>query len=191
MSAGDGMSDAGSSGKPMRREVSAFAAGICDVPDFPSPGIVFKDITPLWSDPELFPAAIAAMSAPFRSEHVRKVIGIEARGFIFGSAVALALGAGFVPARKPGKLPRPKRRVDYTLEYGVDALEIHHDAIAADEACLLVDDVLATGGTARAAADLVRSAGARLVGMSFFLEILALDGRERLARENVHCVVSV
>ena len=141
----------------MSREASAFAAGICDVPDFPSPGIVFKDITPLWSDPELFSAAIEEMSAPFRSRGVRKVIGIEARGFIFGSAVALALGAGFVPARKPGKLPRPRRRVDYTLEYGVDSLEIHHDAIAEGEACLLVDDVLATGGTARAAADLIRS----------------------------------
>ncbi len=166
-------------------------SGICDVPDFPSPGIVFKDITPLWSDPELFSAAIDAMSAPFREAGVRKVVGIEARGFIFGSAVALALGAGFVPARKPGKLPRPRRRIDYTLEYGVDALEIHHDAIADDEACLLVDDVLATGGTARAAADLIRSAGSRLVGMSFFLEILALEGRQRLAGENVHCVVAV
>jgi len=171
--------------------MGVFAAGVCDVPDFPSPGIVFKDITPLWSDPELFAAAISEMTAPFRGLGVRKVIGIEARGFIFGSAVALALGAGFVPARKPGKLPRPRRRVEYALEYGVDALEIHHDALAPEEPCLLVDDVLATGGTARAAADLVRSAGARLAGMSFFLEIAALDGRERLAGENVHCVVSV
>ena len=175
----------------MSRAASDFAPGICDVPDFPSPGIVFRDITPLWSDPALFSSAIEEMSAPFRGAGVRKVVGIEARGFIFGSAVALALGAGFVPARKPGKLPRPRRRVDYALEYGVDALEIHHDAIAPDEGCLLVDDVLATGGTARAAADLVRSAGSKLVGMSFFLEIAALDGRERLAGENVHCVVSV
>ncbi|HKB69958.1 MAG TPA: adenine phosphoribosyltransferase [Thermoanaerobaculia bacterium] len=168
-----------------------WSLAVCDVPDFPSPGIVFKDITPLWSNPELFAAAIEEMSAPFRGDGVRKVVGIEARGFVFGSAVALALGAGFVPARKPGKLPRERRRVDYTLEYGVDALEIHHDAVGPGEACLLVDDVLATGGTARAAADLIRSAGARLVGMSFFLEIGALDGRERLGRENVHCVLSL
>jgi adenine phosphoribosyltransferase len=171
--------------------MSAWALGICDVADFPSPGIVFKDITPLWSNPELFAAAIEAMSAPFRNDGVRKVVGIEARGFIFGSAVALALGAGFIPARKPGKLPRLRRRVDYVLEYGTDALEIHHDAITADEPCLLVDDVLATGGTARAAADLVRSAGGVLAGMSFFLEIAMLAGRERLAGERVHCVVSV
>jgi adenine phosphoribosyltransferase len=168
-----------------------WSLAFCDVPDFPSPGIVFKDITPLWSNPTLFAAAIEEMSAPFRRDRVRKVVGIEARGFVFGSAVALALGAGFVPARKPGKLPRERRRVDYTLEYGIDALEIHHDAVGPDEACLLVDDVLATGGTARACADLIRSAGARLVGMSFFLEIRALEGRERLGRENVHCVVSV
>jgi len=171
--------------------MGVFAAGVCDVPDFPSPGIVFKDITPLWSDPELFAAAISEMTAPFRGLGVRKVVGIEARGFIFGSAVALALGAGFVPARKPGKLPWDTVSAEYVLEYGVDALEIHHDALAPEEPCLLVDDVLATGGTARAAADLVRSAGARLAGMSFFLEIAALDGRERLAGENVHCVVSV
>ena len=175
----------------MSSEPSRFAVGIFEVPDFPSPGILFRDITPLWSDPRLFSAAIEAMSAPFLEKGVRKVVGIEARGFIFGSAVALALGAGFVPARKPGKLPRSRRRVEYALEYGVDALEIHDDAIAAGEGCLLVDDVLATGGTARAAADLVRSAGSRLVGMSFFLEIAALDGRERLGGENVHCVVSV
>jgi len=171
--------------------VSAWVTGICDVPDFPSPGIIFKDITPLWSNPELFGAAIEAMSAPFRDDGVRKVVGIEARGFIFGSAIALALGAGFIPARKPGKLPRLRRRVDYVLEYGTDALEIHHDAITTGEPCLLVDDVLATGGTARAAADLIRLAGGDLVGMSFFLEIAMLAGRERLSGEKVHCVVSV
>lgn len=166
-------------------------AGICDVPDFPSPGIVFKDITPLWSNPELFAASIEAMAAPFRADGIRKVVGIEARGFIFGSAVALALGAGFIPARKPGKLPRLRRRVDYILEYGTDALEVHEDAIGSGEHCLLVDDVLATGGTARAAADLVRVAGGALSGMSFFLEIAALAGRERLAGEKVRCVLTV
>ena len=175
----------------MSRPDPSWALGICDVPDFPSPGIVFKDITPLWSDPALFSAAIDAMSAPFREQGIRKVVGIEARGFIFGSAVALALGAGFVPVRKPGKLPRLRRRVDYILEYGTDALEIHHDAIGADERCLLVDDVLATGGTARAAAELIRSTGGVLAGMSFFLEITALAARERLVGEEVHCVVSV
>ena len=170
---------------------SRWTPGICDVPDFPAVGILFKDITPLWSDPALFPAAIAAMASPFRNTGIRKVVGIESRGFIFGSAIALALGAGFVPVRKPGKLPRLRRRVEYALEYGSDALEIHTDALEPGERCLLVDDVLATGGTARAGADLVRSAGAELAGMSFFLEIAALKGRERLAGEGVHCVVSV
>ena len=168
-----------------------WGAGICDVPDFPSPGIVFKDITPLWSNPELFAASIEAMAAPFRADGIRKVVGIEARGFIFGSAVALALGAGFIPARKPGKLPRLRRRVDYVLEYGTDALEIHEDAIGPAEPCLLVDDVLETGGTARAAGDLIRTAGGALAGMSFFLEIAALAGRERLPGEKVSCVLSL
>ena len=171
--------------------IDDWSPAYCDVPDFPTPGIVFKDITPLWSSPELFPAAIDAMSAPFRHAGIRKIVGVEARGFIFGAAVALALRAGFVPARKPGKLPRLRRRVEYILEYGTDALEIHEDAIAPGERCLLVDDVLATGGTAKAAGDLVRTAGGELAGMSFFLEIGALAGRERLAGENVHCVVSV
>lgn len=170
---------------------SCWSRVIRDVPDFPALGIVFKDITPLWADPELFPLAIEEMTAAFRGEDIRKVIGIEARGFIFGAAIALALGAGFVPARKPGKLPRLRRRVEYALEYGTDALEIHHDALEPGESCLLVDDVLATGGTARAAADLVRSSGAHLAGMTFFLEIEALAGRQRLAGEKVRCVLSV
>ena len=164
---------------------------IRDVPDYPRPGIIFKDITPLWADPVLFEAAVKAMASPFRGDRIDKVVGIESRGFIFGAAVAMALSAGFVPARKPGKLPRERRRVDYALEYGHDALEIHQDALSPGERCLLVDDVLATGGTAGAAAELVRAGGARLLGVSFFLELSFLNGRLRLPGERVESVLAV
>jgi len=164
---------------------------IRDVPDFPSLGILFRDITPLWADAKAFGGAITALADPFRRAGVEKVVGIEARGFIFGSAVARALSVGFVPARKPGKLPRGRHRVDYALEYGSDALEIHVDAIAEGERVLLIDDVLATGGTARAAADLVRVCGGELAGIGVFLELTELKGRDRLASERVESVVRV
>jgi adenine phosphoribosyltransferase len=169
--------------------VTDWGAWIRDVPDFPSVGILFRDLTPLWADPAAFERAIDALAKPFRSENIRKVVGIEARGFIFGAAVARSLSAGFVPARKPGKLPKERHRVDYALEYGSDALEIHVDAVAAGERVLLIDDVLATGGTARAAADLVRVCGGDLAGIGFFLELTALNGRERLASERIESVV--
>ena len=162
---------------------------IRDVPDFPSVGILFRDLTPLWADPEAFGRAIASLAEPFRGERIDKVVGIEARGFVFGAAVARLLSAGFVPARKPGKLPRGRHRVDYALEYGSDALEIHVDSIAPGEKILLIDDVLATGGTARAAADLVRVCGGDLAGIGFFLELTALNGRERLGFERIESVV--
>jgi adenine phosphoribosyltransferase len=164
---------------------------IRDVPDFPSVGILFRDITPLWADPQAFGRAISALAGPFRDANIQKVVGIEARGFIFGAAVAQSLAAGFVPARKPGKLPRGRHRIDYALEYGSDALEVHVDAIHTGERILLIDDVLATGGTARAAADLVRLCGGELKGIGFFLELGALKGRERLASERVESVVRV
>jgi adenine phosphoribosyltransferase len=168
-----------------------WGAWIRDVPDFPSVGILFRDITPLWADSAAFESAITALVEPFAGDRIQKVVGIEARGFIFGSAAARALASGFVPARKPGKLPRERHRIDYALEYGSDALEIHVDAITPGERILLVDDVLATGGTARAAADLVGRCGGALAGIAFFLELTALNGRSRLSAERVESVVRV
>ena len=131
-----------------------------DIPDFPSPGILFRDITPLLASPEAFHQAVVAMAEPFRADPPDKVLGIEARGFMFGAALARYLDIGFVPVRKPGKLPRETFRVSYGLEYGRDSLEIHTDACRAGERVLVTDDVLATGGTARAAAELVDRLGA-------------------------------
>lgn len=166
-----------------------FLAGILDVPDFPKVGIVFKDLTPLLADPRLFPAAVEAIVDPFRSAGIAKVVGIEARGFMFGAAAALALSAGFVPARKPGKLPRRHERVDYALEYGSDALEMHVDDVEQGQLCLIVDDVLATGGTARAAVELVRRCGGAVAGLSVFLELELLEGRRKLPEIRVESVV--
>jgi adenine phosphoribosyltransferase len=151
-----------------------------DVPDFPTPGILFRDITPLLADPTAFAAAVEAMSEPFRSSGAEAVVGIEARGFMFGAAIARALGLGFVPARKPGKLPRATERVSYGLEYGSDGLEIHADALFRGQNVLIVDDVLATGGTAAAASELVERLGARVAALSFLIELQALGGRARL-----------
>ena len=150
------------------------------IPDYPKPGILFQDITPVLRDPELFSAVVTEMGKPFRAARVTHVLGIEARGFILGGAVATALGAGFVPARKPGKLPWERASQAYDLEYGSDALEAHRDAVQSGDRVLVVDDVLATGGTARAAGQLVRSLGADLVGWSFLLEISGLEGRQLL-----------
>jgi adenine phosphoribosyltransferase len=151
------------------------------IPDYPNPGIVFQDITPLLGDGPLFRDVVHAMSASFQGDGVTHVVGIEARGFILGGAIAAHLGAGFVPVRKPGKLPWERVREEYTLEYGVDALEAHRDGVAAGHRVLIVDDVLATGGTARAAGGLARSLGAELVGWTFLLEIRVLQGRARLS----------
>lgn len=153
---------------------------IRDVPDFPKPGILFKDITPLLRSPEALREACALLAKPFEGERVTAVAGIESRGFIFGSIVAQNLGAGFIPIRKPGKLPWTTRRHEYVLEYGSDALEIHDDAVGPDDRVLVIDDVLATGGTLAAAMHLVRGCGGALVGAATVIELGFLDGRQKL-----------
>lgn len=162
---------------------------IRDVPDFPTPGILFRDITPLLASPEAFGAAVEAMADPFRGSHAVKVVGIEARGFMFGAAVARELGLGFVPARKPGKLPGRTEKIAYGLEYGSDGLEIQADAFSPGESVVVVDDVLATGGTAAAAAELVERLGARVVALAFCIELAALGGRDRLSGRPAHSVL--
>jgi len=153
---------------------------IRDVPDFPKPGIVFKDITPLLGHPEGLPTACALLARPYLGRGITHVAGMESRGFIFGTPVAALLGAGFVPIRKPGKLPWRTRREEYSLEYGTDALEVHEDAVRAGDRVLIVDDLLATGGTAAAAIRLVQSLGAEVVGVAFVVELGFLSGRARL-----------
>jgi adenine phosphoribosyltransferase len=160
-----------------------------DVPDFPKPGIIFKDITPVLLDPQLFGLATQGMARPFVAAGVTRVVAIESRGFMFGAPVALGLNAGLVPVRKPGKLPSTRHRVEYTLEYGTDALEMHADAIGAEDRVLIVDDVLATGGTAEAAGRLVRERGATIAGFSFLIELGFLNGRDRLTPVRVEALV--
>ena len=154
-------------------------SGIRDIPDYPQPGILFKDITPLLGDATTLRLVVDALGTGFGP--IDKVAGIEARGFILAAPVACQLGAGFVPIRKQGKLPAPTYTESYELEYGTAAIEVHTDAFAPGERVLIVDDVLATGGTARAAAALARRAGAELAGVSFLLELTALNGRAKLA----------
>lgn len=154
---------------------------IRDVPDFPKPGILFKDITPLLADARLFAEVVDQIAEAVADRRIDRVVGVESRGFIFGAPLALRLGCGFVPVRKPGKLPYRTIRVAYDLEYGTDAVEAHEDAIAAGERVLVVDDVLATGGTAEATLDLVRRLGGDIVGAAFVVELAFLNGRERLA----------
>lgn len=151
-----------------------------DVPDFPKPGIIFKDITPILADPHTFNLVLDSTAARFDSVTLDAIVGIESRGFIFGAALASRMRVGFVPARKPGKLPYRKKRVEYQLEYGSDALEMHEDAIAKGAKVLIVDDLLATGGTAWAAAELVRAFGGDVVAASFVVELTFLEGRKRL-----------
>jgi adenine phosphoribosyltransferase len=162
---------------------------IRDVPDFPKKGIVFKDITPLLRSPQALQGSVEALAEPFRNAGVTSVAGIESRGFIFGSCVARILGAGFIPIRKPGKLPWTTRRHEYILEYGSDALEIHDDAAAVGDRVLIVDDVLATGGTAVAAAALVRALNADLVGVATVIELTFLDPRKKLDGTTVHTLI--
>lgn len=166
-----------------------FRPFIRDVPDFPSPGVLFRDVTPLLADPSAFKAAVAAMAEPFRAAPPSKILGIEARGFLFGTALARELHVGIVPARKPGKLPGKTESVSYGLEYGKDSLEVHADAFEGGERVLVVDDVLATGGTAKAAAELAERLGARVMGVSVFIELEALGGRARLPGRLIHAVL--
>jgi len=160
--------------------VEQLKALIRDVPDFPKPGIMFKDITPLLRSPEAMDRACSLLAAPFQLQGVTIVAGIESRGFIFGSVVAQILGAGFVPIRKPGKLPWTTRRHEYVLEYGSDALEIHDDALTREDRVLIVDDLLATGGTLAAATHLVRGLDATLIGAGTVIELAFLGGRQKL-----------
>lgn len=166
------------------------AAAIRDVPDFPKPGIMFKDITPVLLDASLFRDVTDAMAAPFARDGISHVVAIESRGFILGAPVAHALGAAFVPFRKPGKLPHVVERVEYALEYGLDALECHRDALQSGHRVLVVDDVLATGGTAAAACRLVESLGATVHGCSFLVELTFLPGRGKLGSRRVERIVA-
>lgn len=168
----------------------AFRAAIRDVPDFPSPGVVFKDISPLLGDAWLFAEATERMAEPFRSDSITHVVGIESRGFIFGAPVAQRLGAGFVPARKRGKLPGATVAVEYALEYGTACLELHADALPTGARVLLVDDVLATGGTASAACRLIEDVGATVVGCSFLVALSFLPGLGALTGRRVSCVLA-
>jgi adenine phosphoribosyltransferase len=156
------------------------------VPDFPKPGILFYDITTLLQDAAGFRAAIDSLAVPFTDKGIDLVVGIESRGFIFGAPVADRIGAGFVPVRKPGKLPSTCVRASYALEYGTDTLEMHADAVRKGQRVLIVDDLLATGGTARATADLVKSVGGQVVALAFLIELAGLDGRAKLPGEQVH-----
>ena len=159
------------------------------VPDFPKPGILFYDITTLLRDPEGFRLAIDSVAEPFRDLGISLVIGIESRGFILGAAVADRIGAGFVPVRKIGKLPSACVRATYELEYGSDSLEMHRDAIDGGQRVLIVDDLLATGGTARATVDLVKQLGGVVEGVAFLIELSALNGRAKLPGEKIHTVL--
>ena len=155
---------------------------IVDIPNYPKPGVVFKDLTPAFADADAFAAMVDDLAAHFADRGITKVVGAEARGFIVGAAVALRLGAGFVPCRKPGKLPREVRSESYDLEYGSDELQIHADAIEPDDVVLIVDDLVATGGTAEAQAKLIKQFGASLAGMGFLMELAFLNPRQAIAK---------
>jgi adenine phosphoribosyltransferase len=163
---------------------------IREVPDFPKPGIIFKDFTPLIRDPAGLALSVELMANPYRGKNIDLVVGAESRGFIFGIALAQSLSAGFVPVRKPGKLPWKRHKMSYDLEYGSDAMEIHEDAIQSGQRVLLVDDLLATGGTMRACCDLMCTMNARIVGITVLIELIFLNGRDRLGEfAEVHSVL--
>lgn len=171
-------------------ETPTFVRLVRDIADFPQPGIVFKDITPVLADRRAFTDLVDALAGPYEGDEVDKVAGIEARGFIMATPVAEALHAGFVPIRKPGKLPYRVVREEYDLEYGRDALEVHEDAFVAGDRVLIVDDVLATGGTSAAAVRLIRRLGAEVIGVAVFIELGFLGGRDALAGVPVHSLVT-
>jgi adenine phosphoribosyltransferase len=162
-------------------DAEALSRHVRTIPDFPKPGILFRDVTPLLQHPEALRAAVDAVAAPFREVGVERVAGIESRGFILGVPVALALGTGFTLIRKAGRLPYRTHRVEYALEYGTDSLEMHVDGVESGQQVLIVDDLIATGGTAAAAVELIRKVGGDVVGGSFLIELAHLAGRERLA----------
>jgi adenine phosphoribosyltransferase len=162
---------------------------IRDIPDFPKPGVMFRDITPLLADPSGLALSVELLANLFRGKNIDLVVGAESRGFIFGTAVACCLSAGFVLVRKPGKLPHRKVSMSYDLEYGTDTLEMHADAIVRGQRVLIVDDVLATGGTMKACVDLVEHLGGNIVGIAVLTELLALGGRSKLGGKQVHSVL--
>jgi adenine phosphoribosyltransferase len=162
---------------------------IRDIPDFPKQGIIFKDITTLLKDPRALKASINALAKKFEKKGIKYVVGIESRGFIFGTALACKLGAGFIPVRKKGKLPSKTRAVTYALEYGTDTLEIHEDAILPGDKVVIIDDLLATGGTVAATVELLRGSGAKILGAGFVIELAFLKGRQRLKGLPVFSVV--
>ena len=163
---------------------------IHDIPDHPKPGVVFRDLTPLFLDPEALEHAIALLAAWASDRDVDYVVAAEARGFVLGGAIAARIGAGFIPARKPGRLPREAISVEYALEYGVDALEVHRDALSGGARVLVHDDLIATGGTAEALCRLVETAGAEVAGCAFVIELAFLGGREKLGGRAVHSLVT-
>lgn len=163
---------------------------IRNIPDFPKKGVVFRDITTLLKDPEAFRNSIKKMRETYSGKSIDKIVGMESRGFIFGSVLAHELGVGFIPARKPGKLPAETVQEDYKLEYGTDALEIHRDAIQKNDNILIVDDLLATGGTASATARLVEKMGGKISGMCFLIELAFLKGRDRLKGYDINSLIS-
>ncbi len=169
--------------------MDALKTKIRHVPDFPKAGILFYDITTLLRDPGGFRLAIDSVATPFQDKAISLVVGIESRGFILGSAVADRIGAGFVPVRKVGKLPSERIRASYDLEYGTDSLEMHRDAIDEGQRVLIVDDLLATGGTAKATVDLVKQVGGVVEGIAFLIELVALNGRSKLQGETIHAVL--
>ncbi|MGR8948685.1 MAG: adenine phosphoribosyltransferase [Gammaproteobacteria bacterium] len=162
---------------------------IRDIPDFPKPGIVFKDLTPVLADPALMKQITEGLAAPYRSKKISSVAGMEARGFIFGSLVAQALDVGFIPLRKPGKLPAATHSVSYELEYGEASLEMHQDIVKPNDSVLLVDDLIATGGTALASCQLIEAAGGSVAGCAFVVELGFLEGRQVLGNYPVHSLI--
>jgi adenine phosphoribosyltransferase len=164
-------------------------AMIRDVPDFPQPGIIFKDITPILQSPQGLREAIDAMVEPFRDAGIDAIVGLESRGFVFGAPIAYNMGLGFVPVRKHGKLPADKIHIEYDLEYGSNIFEVHRDAITPGQRVLLVDDLLATGGTMRASIDLVEQLGGVVAGLAFMVELGFLNGRDRLQGYDLHALI--
>lgn len=162
---------------------------IRDIPDFPKPGIIFKDITPLVKDPAALRLAIKQLTQPFLGREITAIAGMEARGFIFGSLVAWEMNLPFIPLRKPGKLPYDKKSVSYELEYGSASLDIHSDALTKDDRVLLVDDLLATGGTAKASCELIEKLGASVEALAFIVELDFLHGKEKLSNYEIHSVL--
>jgi adenine phosphoribosyltransferase len=173
----------------MNETTPVLSEWIRDIPDFPKPGVVFKDITPLLGNAEALAESVQQLAGPFRGVQIDSLVAVEARGFLFGAPLAIELGVGMVPVRKAGKLPGEIRRFDYDLEYGSDALEIHIDSIGPGDRVLVVDDLLATGGTVQACCELLEQCGAVVIGCAFLIDLTFLKGAERLAPRNIFSVI--